>query len=320
MNFNAYSPYDTGVYADRLTGGPAGAGRFQVSRSLQDAQAGYLWQITFTSAIGNVDQIEAVSFLQGLGANISSGTIQEGNEIGGSFKLSFDGFQTAPISSLESALGMRSKLEALPSVSFAFVRSDPTNNCDDGLCSNGPSPSHGLVWTAYVATNEEFGNVTPYSPTSPLADVNGTAAPFSVDYSALTGIDAVATLSLGLSLSSDEFKAQLSLTSPFSLAFGGCGGSYGGYGGQGYVGNPTGPTYGVEGVSDLFGGSGGCMRADPFEANAYAAIVDGQGGAGGGALEIVAANDIVVGSFGRILMMGGDGGQTSEGGGDYPFS
>lgn len=317
VNFNNYSPYDVGAPSNRLTGGPAGVGRVEVSRSPQDSEGGYEWRITFTSAIGNVDQIQAINYLQSLGANISTGTIQEGNEIGGFLKLSFNGFHTVPISSFETAAGLRNALEALPSVAFAYVeRTDPTNNCNDGLCENGPLPSHGLIWTAYVTTNEEYGNVSPYSPTSPVAHLNGTIAQIMVDYAALTGVDSIATVSLGLGSSPDQFKALLSISTPFSLAFGGCGGSYGGLGGRGYFGNPTGPVYGVEGVTDIFGGSGGCMRAGPFEANAFQGIVDGQGGAGGGAIEVIAINDILIGKFGRIIMMGGDGGQTSEGGGE----
>ena len=39
------------------------------------------------------------------------------------------------------------------------------------------------------------------------------------------------------------------------------------------------------------------------------------GGHGGGAIELVAANDLIIGSFGSVFMKGGDGNQTSEGGG-----
>lgn len=37
------------------------------------------------------------------------------------------------------------------------------------------------------------------------------------------------------------------------------------------------------------------------------------GGAGGGAIELVATNDIIVGSYGKIYMVGEDGSQANEG-------
>jgi hypothetical protein len=315
-SLNTYSPNAGLVNVDRLTGGAPGVGAVDVSRSRADAQGGHEWRITFNTAIGNLPQMTATSLLQGLGANISTATLQQGNEIGGSFVIRFNNQQTT-ISSTESANSMLSKLLLIPAVSSAFVeRTDPTGLCDDGLCPNGPFLSRGYMWTIYVTSDEEYGNTTPYSPTSPVAMTNSTAASITVDYSHLTGTNAYATVSLGLSTSLDDMKSLLALTIPFSLAFGGGGGSYGGSGGKGYSENPTGPSYGDEKLVDLFGGSGGCMRSRyPFEPNAYAAIVSGQGGAGGGALELIAINDIIIGSFGQILMVGGYGQQTSVGGG-----
>lgn len=46
------------------------------------------------------------------------------------------------------------------------VRNDPTNNCDDGLCPNGPYPSRGMMWMCYITTNADYGDVTPFFPTS----------------------------------------------------------------------------------------------------------------------------------------------------------
>ena len=108
----------------------------------------------------------------------------------------------------------------------------------------------------------------------------------------------------------------LNLSAPFSLAFGGGGGSYGGQGGLGYSENPVGRTYNDPRITDLIGGSGGCMRSqDVFGINAVLGPTTGRGGHGGGAIEVIAANDIEIGSHGKIIVNGGDGDQTSEGGG-----
>jgi hypothetical protein len=109
---------------------------------------------------------------------------------------------------------------------------------------------------------------------------------------------------------------ELSITTPFSLAYGGAGASYGGLGGAGYSENPTGPMYNDDELTDLLGGSGGCMRGvNTFGINSLKRGTTGIGGHGGGAIEIIAANDIVVGLFGEIRVDGQDGEQSSEGGG-----
>lgn len=316
-NLNGFSPSDTHTSFDRRGGPLAGVGVVEVTRSIADSQEGFEWLITFTSAIGNVDQLQVASYLQGLGASVETGTVLEGNEIGGFFTLQFNGATSEPIQAAETASSFQRLLLAMPSVSSAFVeRIDPTGLCDDGLCQDGPMLSRGLLWTVFVTANEEFGNASPYSPTSPQAQANVSAASISVDYASLTGVNAVAEVALGLSSAPDDRKSLLSLTSPFSLAFGGAGGSFGGRGGSGYGVNDVGSVYGSDSLRDLLGGSGGCMRGIfPFETNAYGGISVGKGGAGGGAVELIAINDITIGSFGKLLLRGGDGEQTSEGGG-----
>jgi hypothetical protein len=138
---------------------------------------------------------------------------------------------------------------------------------------------------------------------------------FSALTTFLTGYDAVVNITLGNSISNEVPKNLLLIESPFSIAYGGAGGSYGGHGGQGYGANPVGPTYNDEKITDLLGGSGGCMRAvDPYDINSVLGPAVGFGGHGGGAIEFIAANDITVGSYGKILAIGGNGQQSSEGG------
>lgn len=316
-NLNIFNPADFPITSDRYKGGIAGVGVVNVTRSKQDDQEGYTWTITFTSAIGNIEQLRVTNFLQGLKNDVYTRTVVQGNELGGTFNILFQDYVTEPIHHNETAEEVQKKLLALPSVTTAFViRSDPVRNCDDGLCRNGPFQSRGLIWTIYITTDVETDNTTPTSPSSPLAAINATLSFLGIEYDMLTGINASAVLTRGLAESPDIFLSKLDIEIPFSLAWGGAGGSFGGAGGVGYGPNPVGPTYSDQRLTDLVGGSGGCMRSpQPFEINSIRGDVLGRGGAGGGAIELIAANDITIGTYGKIVARGGDGEQTSEGGG-----
>jgi hypothetical protein len=118
----------------------AGVGVVSVSRTaIGDTQHGYTWSVTFTTAIGNIDQMTVTSFLTGLKANVTVHTATQGNELGGYFTLTYLNHTSQPISVRESAQNVQRILMNMPPVSTAYVvRNDPTNNCDDGLCPNGP--------------------------------------------------------------------------------------------------------------------------------------------------------------------------------------
>lgn len=152
----------------------------------------------------------------------------------------------------------------------------------------------------YVAVSKiesDYYRVTPN-----IANLGGTGAQVNISY--------------GTSTATDQMMSLLKIKTPFSLAFGGGGGSYGGTGGTGYGLNPPGPAYNDEQMTDLLGGSGGCMRGiHPYEINAILGSPSGRGGHGGGAIEVIAANDIVIGTYGHISMRGEDGQQASGGGG-----
>jgi hypothetical protein len=186
----------------------------------------------------------------------------------------------------------------------------------------------GMMWMCYITTDANFGDVTPTSPTSSVSFSESPYYNITWNPAKLIGIGAAVHISYGTSTAMDSMMSKLSITRPFSLAFGGGGGSYGGAGGPGYGLNPVGPTYNDEELTDLLGGSGGCMRGiSPFEINAimgppagelcfltgfvgchgnlYAIhFFAGRGGHGGGAIEIVASNDIVIGTMGIISMRG----------------
>jgi hypothetical protein len=320
-SLNLVPPSNSVVFPDRVVEangkGRAGVGLVNVTRSAPDPQEGFTWNITYTTAIGNIDQVTVKSYLLGLQATIAVATTVQGNEIGGTFQLEFQGMRTRPIHAAESAQGLAQKLEELPMVSTAYAsRIDPTENCDDGFCPNGPFPSRSMLWTVYVTTDLNYDDVTPTSPTSPQIYEQGPFWRVTAHYDSLTGINATATVYQTTTKSLERPNDLLNISFPFSLAFGGGGGSYGGYGGRGYGINPVGALYGDRTIPDLLGGSGGSMRTgNPFEINSVLGPVNGRGGHGGGAIELVAANDLTIGTYGRIIMRGGDGEQTSGGGG-----
>lgn len=353
-NLNMNTLADGNNRPERKLGRVAGIGVVNVTRTRYNAQEGFEWIIIYTTAIGNIDLIRVTNYLTGLHSNITTETVVDGNELEGTFRLKFMDEYTEDILAYESAAGMKKKLLALPTVKTAFVhRIDPTENCDDGLCPNGPRVSRGMIWTLYITTDVD--NITPFSPTSPLISQSGgnfelescvdpNACGRGIDINApvsnaqwrstidatndtgplyrsnatstLLGANSSIIITRGTSLSPEDLMQFLNLSAPFSLAFGGGGGSYGGQGGLGYSENPVGRTYNDPRITDLIGGSGGCMRSqDVFGINAVLGPTTGRGGHGGGAIEVIAANDIEIGSHGKIIVNGGDGDQTSEGGG-----
>ncbi|KAJ1438841.1 hypothetical protein B484DRAFT_392074 [Ochromonadaceae sp. CCMP2298] len=319
-NLNLVPPSSTNVYANRdLTTGAklAGVGLVNVTRSGADSQEGFTWKITYTTAVGNVGQIGVTSFLGGLEASVNASTEVEGNQIGGTFQLEFQGVKTTAIPATVSATGLVAVLEALPMVSTAFAtRNDPTDNCDDGLCPNGPFTSGALLWTVYITTDGNYDNTSPTSPTSPLAQQQGPHWKVIPHFDGLTGTNATVGVFSSTAQSLESPNDLLNVSIPFSLAFGGAGGSYGGAGGTGYGINPVGPLYNDQQMDDLLGGSGGCMRSvNPFDINSALGATTGSGGHGGGAIELIAANDLTIGSNGKIIFKGGDANQTAQGGG-----
>jgi hypothetical protein len=314
-NLNIISPDSTvsALRSNPVTNA-AGVGIVNVTRSRSDDQEGYTWNITFTTAIGNIEQLKVKSFLFGINAKAFTATVRDGNEIGGNFYLNFQNYITSSIPYDVSADQLKSILLDIPVVTTAFVRRiDPTQNCDDGLCLNGPYPARGLLWSVYITTDSEHNNITPTSPTSPVAFENPVNYLVTVT-SEFTGINSKIHIFDGTSESPDSPLLLLNISS-FSLAFGGAGGSYGGYGGKGYSDNPVGNTYNTMKLDDLLGGSGGCMgQNNVFQINAALGANSGIGGNGGGAIEIIASNDLTIGNWGKIIVKGQPGQQTSNGG------
>ena len=289
-----------------------GVGEVTVQREAIGTSGGNVWTVTYISAVGTQGNLTATNLLGGEGANVAIQTQSKGNTIGGHFSLSFLGDTTRPIphdvSSEDLQLILLNDISSLENTSV--LRSDPTNKCDAGLCANGPSRSGGYVWTLSLTT--QVGNVSPFSPTSQEFDVEGEVAEMTA-INNLTGC-AEETKSCpevivtdGHGKSHIEAMKNIAVSQPFSLAYGGSGASHGGRGGEGFTSNLAGESYGDKYVANLYAGSGGALGVtQPFEIT----MVGGpraRGGSGGGAIEIVAANDISLGPQAVLSCDGQDG-------------
>uniref|UniRef100_A0A7S2LHS3 GH16 domain-containing protein n=2 Tax=Leptocylindrus danicus TaxID=163516 RepID=A0A7S2LHS3_9STRA len=298
-----------------------GIGEVSVSREVNGGSGGFTWAITFVSAVGNSDTISSTNLLSGTNANVIVETIQEGNSVGGMFQVGFLGFWTRNLSHAVSSSEMESAfLHDIPILETAsVVRTDAANNCSDGFCTNGPTRAGGYIWTVTLTTQE--GNISPGSPTSAKFEAEAPFAFMNATSKLLTGCIHLECPSMvvtdGHFRSNIAQMRNLVSAKPFSFAYGGAGAGYGGKGGEGFGLNPPGKEYGDDKISSLIGGSGGALGyVQPFEANLFSKPT-GRGGSGGGAVEIVAMNDIVLGPNGRLLFdaEGGHGGMWTAGGG-----
>lgn len=292
------------------------AGTVEVSRSAPDDQGGFRWNITFVSAPGDVEQLIPHNDLTGRLAAVQVYTRLEGNTIGGFFTVSFEGNETGLIPANARAQELQDILERdLPAVATAHVvRNDPTGLCEHGLCSNGPLPGWGYTYTVTIATDEH--NQMPFSPThidfiSPLPIYPATVTSY------LTGKGAQVNITLDHDTNQPTGMPPHPLVelSPFSLAYGGAGGSYGGQGGVGHARHDPAPVYLSDPLPDLIGGSGGNVGGEISQQTLASPAPPGRGGAGGGAVELIAVNDIVIGFNGGIDVSGEAGLGAYRGGG-----
>ena len=114
----------------------------RVSRSGPFGGDTFIWTITFSGSLvgGNLPSLTAspVSLLHGQNARIEFQTIREGNEIGGSFKISFGSLVTSPLAYDVAATGvngMELAIEALDGVGDVVVT------------RTGPSAEKAYSWT-----------------------------------------------------------------------------------------------------------------------------------------------------------------------------
>lgn len=282
----------------------AGIGVVDVSRESFGSSGGYRWKITFVSTVGSIGQdsrlLTVTNLLQSKGAKIAIESVRQGNGIGGGFSLNFMGEETDQIRHDVTASELRDiLLQRFPSLTTVHVlRSDPTR-------------SGGYTWTLTLTTKD--GNVSPFSPTSSQYDTEGIIEKMTAS-NYLTGcVDSrcpTIQVEMGHSNSHNVEMRSIVGTKPFSLAFGGGGAGFAGIGGDGFGDLPAGNVYGDQKLTNLHGGSGGAVGVNqPFQLGIFKQP-RGRGGSGGGAIEIVAANDIILGSD-AIISCNGEAGADS---------
>ncbi|CEG41490.1 carbohydratebinding protein [Plasmopara halstedii] len=315
----------------------------------QVPEIGRLWRVTFLSAVGNVPQLQAKSFLSGLETKVITRTIVNGNELSGSFRLTFLDTSTRSLAHDVSPANLRKALlEDLPVLIDARVaRTDANGQCLQGSTFADQTASSSIIAldsnvdervyraSEWQVPEQELAGIADSTKTSQVGRCRagrGSAGGFvwklqfwtregnleatSPSSSSMLDILPPAALTVNASnIQGFQATAEVVDSQCFSLAFGGSGASFSRSGGAGYT--PLfGPTYADELVTDLLGGSGGAGGGlEPFDV--FPILEPTQGGAGAGAVMISAVNDILFGSNALIIANGGNGsaGFTPGGGG-----
>jgi hypothetical protein len=89
----------------------SGVGNVSVSRTGPDPQGGYSWSVTYLTSKGDQPPPSFSNLLTGYGAMVTGATVQNGNLLNGTFKLSYNGLVTPALaynvsaSALATALG-----------------------------------------------------------------------------------------------------------------------------------------------------------------------------------------------------------------------
>lgn len=304
-------------------------GRVHVARSAGGVTSGYEWNITMTTGVGNVAQLGIDdSLVMGVQSSVTIDTIRQGNELGGTFALTWRNVTSPPIPARAPAADVQRTLaSAWGDAGAVFVHvmrtADDANAgiaCAAGLCARDqPAQSGGVRYT-----------VTLGSPAVARAGSRLAAAQLSrvsANATGLTGLGAFVSVSDGhpdtqlLGMPAHAFMDQAA----YMLAFGGHGGGSGGSGGWGHAAFAPYRVPRDAGVPDLLGGSGGAAGGEiPQQmlwkaANASAAQYRvGMGGAGGCAMELIAVNDVVITARGWVSAAGEpgyDGWRAGGGGG-----
>eukprot|EP01032_Pedospumella_encystans_P006238 gene6238-7467_t len=90
-----------------------GFGNVSVSRSNADHQGGYTWTVTWLTIQGDVPPLEFSNSLTGSNATVTGQTLVDGNYLGGSFLLEYDGRVTSSIAYNAPASAVQTALQAI---------------------------------------------------------------------------------------------------------------------------------------------------------------------------------------------------------------
>jgi len=307
-----------------IQGGLLSIGQVEVQR-VEVHQSRIDWLVTFAAAAGDLEQLLVDDRLTtGVNSAVIATTLQDGNEIGGSFALSWNGQATGNIQANATAAELQHELTTAwtsAGVDLIHVRRTVDRNlqskpCILGGCSElGTDHARGHTYFISLVTS---GQNTAFARKADIS-TSFAAAPVQVlvHASALTGTGAQVVAQMG------HVGPALALLpfntvhgeSHFSLAFGGNGASAAGRGGLGhsFLDPPV-----ADNTSALLlpGGSGGCMGGMlPHDALYFGAGAAGHGGPGGASVQLLAVGDIVIGPDGGIDVSGGDGQSAFRAGG-----
>ncbi|CAM9800578.1 unnamed protein product [Ectocarpus sp. 6 AP-2014] len=110
----------------------------------------YTWNVTFSAAFGDVPEMfigEADADLSSVGADVNIATVQDGNVIGGDFRLGFSGYTTSTISYDATASELGKALADLPSIDSVDVE------------RLGPDDQGGFNWTVTFTSDNQDGDL-----------------------------------------------------------------------------------------------------------------------------------------------------------------
>jgi hypothetical protein len=111
-----------------------------------NGDGGYTWSVTFPESMGNVPEMTAYTS----DVPISFNTEQEGNVIGGTFRLEFDGETTGDLAHDASELDVQLELESLSTIGTVSV-------------SRGKSVTYehqgGYIWSVTFTSDFNAGNI-----------------------------------------------------------------------------------------------------------------------------------------------------------------
>jgi hypothetical protein len=215
---------------------------------------------------------------------------------------------------------MQDDLRPFGLITAHVVRTMPIEPCDHGLCPNGPQEAWGSTY--FITLSTRTGVVSPSSPTrlaSPAFNTSGLPTPAIIARSNVTS--SVPGARAGVNISNNHvqdlplrmpFHTQLS---PLTIAFGGAGGSNGGVGGWGHARHLPPPVVLDDVVSDIIAGSSGAVGGEILQQTLNASVPCGAGGSGGGAVELIAVNDLIIGANGGVNVDGMDGESSLRAGG-----
>lgn len=314
------------------------AGTVTVTRSARTFEGGYTWTVVFNTAVGDIEQLQVADRLTGIGHGAVTDTAVHGNTIGGSYRLAVrwnathgDPVVTAPIPVTATeeevedicmeAWGWQNGFGPDGSAQSVHVtRTDPTMLCDHGLCENGPQGAWGYTYFVTYTTNQTVTSPTsPTRPASPSFDEQSPHLPvyvFDVNVtSSVPGAFANVSIEDNIEQGLAPRLALHNFTTPVTVSYGGNGGANGGAGGEGHSRHLPPGAVNNNPVYDIVGGSSGAAGGQTAQDAMSADLGVGYGGSGGGALELVAVNDLIIGPNGGVSVPGEAGGDGAHGGG-----